>query len=155
MAKTNQKFTRNEQKAIQLVQADPAASNYQISRELESLGYTNGDNYLSARLAKSNELALEVTKVRERNFQKLQQDITPVALEVLQDAVTSTKISKQNKFKWIKLALDKSFGDQGNQVAPSPLQVNVDSIQVYIAGRHADLMEDTIDITEDNKVKHD
>lgn len=135
MGKTTQKFTENEQKALELVKQNPAASNYKISRDLEELGYTSGDTYLTQRILKNNELASEVAIVRERNYQKLQQDITPHALTVLEDAVTSDKISKQNKFKWVKLALDKSFGDTESKHPTSPAQVNVDTIQVYINQR--------------------
>ena len=150
MNKINQKFTENELKAIELVRQNPAASDYKISKELQQQGYITTDTYLSDRLRNKVELRETITKYREKNLEKLHKDITPEALAILEEAVKSSKISKKNKFRWVKLALDKSFVEVNQQGMYSPTQININEMRVYLQNRTEKLGKG--DKEEDDKI---
>jgi len=140
---------------LELLKEDPTQSIHQIGSKLNDMGLVSSDNYLNNRVRKNEKLALQTSIVKERNDKKLHADLTPKVLRNWKTVINNKELTNADKFPYEKEIVKAAFktDSQPRPMAPSP--INIDSIQVYIASRHQDLMEDTIDITEDNKVKHD
>lgn len=137
MAKTNQKFTENDFRALELIQQYPTENNSQISKRMEAEGYTKGHNYLSNRMTKNDALLEQSSKVRERNEAKFQRDIVPKAMVRLEKGLDNDDLDEKAQFKYVSLAVKTGLQERSYATSPSPVPINIDTIQVYINQRSA------------------
>lgn len=119
------------------VKHEPTASNCRIGNKLKDLGVTK-DQHVAYKKLKSNEyLAGEIATIRENHAQRLSREIVPDALKETKRAINDKKLAPGVKLGYVKLALDKEFGEQGNRPQPAP-SINIGQVQAVINNHFKD-----------------
>jgi len=123
-------------KAIELVvKDDPGASKAEIANKIVDLGLTKHRTAVYRRLQKSDYLHKEIHAIRDHNRQYLDRIIVPNALKTIDKAVKSKELDEKAKFPYVKLAVDKSFGDIHHVEQPSVVHIDaINNAQFLIKG---------------------
>ena len=117
--------------AITVAHADPTLSNYQIGKRLEEMGVMPRRSEIYTRLRKSTYLRGELAQIRAHHRERLSRTIVPLALDTQEKVLKNKDLSPQAKFPYVKLALDKEFGEG----APAPAStIHIGTIQAIIQG---------------------
>jgi hypothetical protein len=90
------------------------------------MGTTKHVQAVYRKLTKKEYRTAEIQTVRDSNRQLLDRIIVPDALMVMKKAVKDKDLSYKEKLPYVKLAVDKSFGDIHHTEQPSV--VHIDSI---------------------------
>ena len=134
------KASKIDQAVTLTLQANPNANKAQIVKNCIALGAAKHPQAVYNRLRKKDYLQAEIQTVRDSNRQYLDRIIVPKALKSVQKAINNKDLDEKGKFPYIKLAIDKSFGDIHHTEAPQV--VNIESIQNAQFLIKADLTDD-------------
>ena len=120
-----------ERHAVKILQKNPDMTNAQIGKELKRLGHTKDTGYVLKRLKYSELLKVSLDKVRQHNAEVFSRCIVPRAIKEHEAALKDKKMDKKEKFKYVKLALDKEFGHEDKRPSP-PQTIKVGKIQILM-----------------------
>jgi hypothetical protein len=134
------------------VKAAPGSTRADIARHCVQIGAAKHLPTVYNKLRKSEYLRAEIQKIRDANRQYLDRLVVPDALKVMHKAIKSKELSDDErkllkaKEMYVKLAVDKSFGEIRHSETPSAVNIaNIERLQVAIA---ADLGDKLADSTE-------
>jgi hypothetical protein len=114
-------------KAIDLVVSqDPGMPKGEIANRVIDIGAAKHKESVFRRLRKRDYKHGEISTIRDYNRQYLDRLIVPKALKVMDKAIKADDISDKDKYPYVKLAIDKSFGEIRHNEQPQV--VRIDSI---------------------------
>lgn len=114
-------------KAIDLVVSqNPGMPKGQIANEVIALGSAKHKESVFRKLRKRDYKVGEIGTIRDYNRQYLDRIIVPDALKVMKNAIKSKDLPIKDKQPWVKLAVDKSFGEIRH--TEQPQVVHIDAI---------------------------
>jgi hypothetical protein len=144
------KMLPTERKAVKILSDNPDMTNSQIGKELKRLGHTKDAGYVMKRLKYSELLRENLSKVRQHNAEVFSRCIVPRAIKEHEAALKDKQMSRKEKFKYVKLALDKEFGADDKRPAP-PAMVKVNKVRNLMVQLHqdGDILEANTDIETD------
>lgn len=125
---TYRKMLPAERKAIKILSDNPDMTNAQIGKELKRLGHVKDAGYVMKRLKYSELLRENLSKVRQHNAEVFSRCIVPRAIKEHETALKDKKMDRKDKFKYVKLALDKEFGSEDKRPSPPPT-IKINKIQ--------------------------
>ena len=105
-----------------------------ISKHVVALGGAKHIQTVYKRLKLKDYLRAEIQSVRDNNREYLDRIIVPDALKVTRKAIRNKDLTEKEKLPYVKLAMDKSFGETHHHTAPQQVNIkNIESIQVAIS----------------------
>ena len=117
---------------LSTIRLNPLATNGQIASNVVALGASKYPENVYRRIAQKDYLKREIDLIRNYNRQRLDREIVPDALKYMHKAIRLKTLSDEDKalYKakepYIKMAVDKSFGEIRHIEQPSV--VNIESI---------------------------
>ena len=82
------------------------------------------------RLKNSQIKQLNRSEIRQHWQDKINYELTPLALKETKKALKNKKLDERAKYPYIKMVVDKAIAD--DQVAPQPSIVHIESLQMYV-----------------------
>lgn len=80
--KKPKRLTKQQAKTIELVRADPLASNYEIGKELKVLRVAENSQSIYSNLRKSEYINGEITRIRDHHIERMSREAMPAAIDV-------------------------------------------------------------------------
>ena len=140
------KLSKLDNAILTTIKANNTSSKSEIAHGVVGLGVTNHIQSVYNRLKQKDYLQAEIQRIRDYNRQHLDREIVPIALKQVKKVIKSKTLTADEiklykaKEPFIKLAIDKSFGDIHHTEAPQV--VNIESIQNAQFLIKADLTDD-------------
>ena len=119
---------------------NPTKSN--IANHVVSLGGAAHIQTVYKRLKLKDYLHAEIGTIRDHNRQLLDRTIVPDALKVMHKAIKSKVLDEKAKLPYVKLAVDKSFGDIHHVEQPSVINIKSINNAQFVIGQ--DIADDTL-----------
>ena len=123
-------LTEIKAKALKLWKENPTMKTSEIGKKLVELGLAKNERYIYDLLKKDESLHGEIERIRRLNAEMLSKDIVPLALKETKEALEDKKYSRDRKFKFVKLSLDKEFGQDESRRSSYPGGVNIETLQI-------------------------
>lgn len=120
-----------ERKAVKILLNNPDLNNSQIGKELKRLCHTKDTGYVLKRLKYSELLRVSLHKCRQHNAEIFSRCVVPRAIKEVESALKDRKMDKKDKFKYVKLALDKEFGHEDKRPTLPPI-VKIRNLQILM-----------------------
>jgi len=128
------RLTKYDELAIQLVKSNPDLNNEQIGKEIVRLGASKNPKTIHHKWRVNDYLRAEIQAVRAHSREKLDRIMLPKALKVARKALDNNELTEKDKFRYVKLVVDKSFGDIVHTDQPQVVNVGtIEKMQVVIS----------------------
>ena len=95
-----------------MLEFNPLLSDNQLNQQLAEVGFAPDKYHAKTKIGRRRSLQEDIAQIRARNFDILNREIAPLALQVHKRALKSTTLNDKEKFPYVKLAEDKVFGEQ-------------------------------------------
>ena len=130
----HKKRSKMDNAILTVLQAEPSVTSSQLVNKVVQLGGAKHTTSVYKRLAKKDYLRAEIHAIRDNNRQFLDRIVVPDALNVMRKAIRSNELDEKGKLPYVKLAIDKSFGDIHHVEQPSVIHIDsINNAQFNIA----------------------
>ena len=124
-------LTPIDKAALLIGKDNPTLTNAEIAHEVVGLGITKHPESVFRAFVKRDYVSKELGKVRANHRDRMSRLIVPMALQAIYNALRpSSKLSQKDKYPWVKLVVDKEFGEE-QPIRPART-VPVSQIQNFI-----------------------
>lgn len=118
------------QQVLAMIKAEPGKPIIHFGRKCVKLGLLTNPNSIYAVVRNSNYMKGELQHIRSMNAEKLSRDIVPLALAETEAALRDKKYNRDKKFKFVKLAVDKEFGQDENRRPIYPSMMSIQTLTI-------------------------
>ena len=137
-------LTNIDKAIVRTIQSGRGTTKSEIANHVVGLGITKHPESVYRRLAKKDYLSAEIHAIRDHNRQYLDRLIVPDALAYMKKTIKNKELDEKTKLPYIKLAVDKSFGDIHHVEQPSVVHIDaINNAQFIIANDTSAISDDT------------